>query len=47
MDLILTENKFDSNPYWDVPLRMKGPYPYITSDLFDQGGYDLSPVERM
>jgi hypothetical protein len=47
IDLILKENKFNSDPYWVTPLRMKGPYPYVTSDLFDQGGYDLSPVERM
>lgn len=46
-DLIVTENKFNPNPHWGVPLGMKGPFPYITPDLFDQNGYDLCFTEQM
>jgi hypothetical protein len=45
-DLILTDSKFDSNPYWDIPLRTKLPPIYVVPDLFDQNGYDLSMVEQ-
>jgi len=45
-DLILTDSKFDSNPYWDIPLRTKLPPIYVVPDLFDQDGYDLSMVEQ-
>lgn len=46
-DLILTNNKFNSNPYWEVPLNSKAPLHYVTPDLFDQNGYDLCMVERL
>lgn len=45
-DLILTDSEFDSNPYWDTPLRTKLPPIYVVPDLFDQNGYDLSMVEQ-
>lgn len=46
-DLILTGNKFDPNPYWEVPLTSKYPLAYATPDLFDQNGYDLCLVEQL
>ena len=46
-DLILTDNRFNSNPYWEVPLGTSQPLPYITNDLFDQNGYDLNYIEKM
>lgn len=45
--LKLTDNKFNPNPYWEVPLQSTKPIVYVSSDLFDQNGYDLSYVEQM
>jgi len=46
-DLKLTDNKFNSNPYWSVPLDTLKPMMTIDSDVFDQNGYDLCTVERL
>lgn len=46
-DLTLTNNTFNSDPYWRVPLDSKRPLLYTTPDLFDQNGYDLSPIEQL
>lgn len=46
-DLILTDCKFNPNPYWEVPLEASRPISYVVHDLFDQNGYDLSPVEKL
>lgn len=47
-DLELTFNKFESNPYWTVPLREDGFVPlYAQHDLFDQAGYDLNYIEQL
>lgn len=46
-DLILTDCKFNSNPYWEVPLTSKQPLMYVVNDLFDQNGYDLSYIEQL
>lgn len=43
----LTENQFDSNGYWETPIRKIFFIPYIDNvDLFDQNGYDLTPLEQ-
>lgn len=46
-DLIATDNQFNSNPYWEVPIYNDEVPPYETPDLFDQNGYDLCPAEIM
>lgn len=46
-DLILTENQFDPNPYWEVPLDSKRPLIYASPHLFDQTGYDLCFIEQL
>lgn len=46
-DLTLTENKFDPNPYWDVPLTSVYPVPFTDTNIFDQNGYDLCSVEQL
>ena len=44
-DLTITDNTFDCNPYWHRALPYKRPMHYAQNDLFDQNGYDLSPME--
>lgn len=46
-DLILCDSKFNSNPYWEVPLDSTKPITFIVPDLFDQNGYDLNPIEKL
>lgn len=46
-DLTLTENKFDPNPYWDVPLTSVYPVPFTDTNIFDQNGYDLCSIEQL
>ena len=45
--LSLTDNKFESNGYWDKPIE-KLLYQPTTEDLdlFDQNGYDLTQLEQ-
>jgi len=45
--LSISDNKFDSNGYWDKPIE-KLLYQPTTEDLdlFDQNGYDLTPLEQ-
>ncbi len=45
--LKLTDNKFDPNPYWEVPLESTKPMLYTDTDVFDQNGYDLCSVEQL
>lgn len=45
--LKLTDNKFNPNPYWEVPLDSQKPLPYVIPDLFDQNGYDLCLTEQL
>jgi hypothetical protein len=45
--LNLTANKFDPNPYWEVPLQSTKPMLYTDTDVFDQNGYDLCSVEHL
>jgi len=45
--LSLSDNKFDSNGYWDKPIEKMLYQPTIEDlDLFDQNGYDLTAVEQ-
>ena len=45
--LSLTDNKFDSNGYWDKPIEKLLYQPTVEDlDLFDQNGYDLTPLEQ-
>jgi hypothetical protein len=43
----LTDNRFDSNGYWDQPVEKLLYQPTIEDlDLFDQNGYDLTQLEQ-
>jgi hypothetical protein len=43
----LTDNRFDSNGYWDQPIEKLLYQPTIEDiDLFDQNGYDLTQLEQ-
>jgi hypothetical protein len=45
--VVITDNKFDSNGYWDQPIEKLLYQPTIEDlDLFDQNGYDLTPLEQ-
>jgi hypothetical protein len=45
--ITLTDNQFDSNGYWDQPIAKLLYQPTIEDlDLFDQNGYDLTPLEQ-
>ena len=46
-DLILTDCKFDPEPYWEIPLNSQKPLAYVVPDLFDQNGYDLCYIEQL
>ena len=46
-DLVLSNNQFNPNPYWEAPILGDDVPPYDTPDLFDQNGYDLCLVEKM
>jgi hypothetical protein len=45
-DLIQTVNGFDPAPFWTIPLTTPRAPIYYVSDLFDQNGYNLSPLEQ-
>ena len=48
MQLHLTDNKFNSNPYWSE--RIKSVFacpPKEAVELFDQNGYDLTKLEQL
>lgn len=46
-DLNLTDNQFNPNPYWEVPLDSTWPVAFADTNIFDQNGYDLCSVERL
>ena len=46
-NLKLTANKFNPNPYWEVPLESTTPMLFTDTDVFDQNGYDLCSVEQL
>ena len=48
MRLHLTDNRFDSNPYWSE--RIKSVFacpPKDAVEMFDQNGYDLTKLEQL
>jgi hypothetical protein len=47
MRLALTQNKFNSNPYWSNPISQEIIPSIEQTELFDQNGYDLTPLERL
>jgi hypothetical protein len=46
-DLTITDNIFNLNPYWDVPLNSVRPIPFTDTNIFDQNGYDLCSIEQL
>lgn len=45
--LTLTDNRLDPNGYWDHPIEKLLYQPTVDDlDLFDQNGYDLTPLEQ-
>lgn len=45
--ITLTNNQFNANGYWDQPIAKILYQPTIEDlDLFDQNGYDLTPLEQ-
>jgi hypothetical protein len=47
MRLALTQNKFNSNPYWSNPISQEIIPLIEQTELFDQNGYDLTSLERL
>ena len=47
MRLALTQNKFNSNPYWSNPISQEIIPSIEQTELFDQNGYDLTLLERL
>ena len=48
MQLRLTDNKFDSNPYYTERIKSIFACPPDTAvELFDQNGYDLTKLEQL
>ena len=46
-DIFLSSNKFNSNPFWDIPIDKILFFPAEEDlDLFDQNGYDLTELEK-
>lgn len=45
--LYLAGNSFDSTPYWTIPVDSASTPGIDAVELFDQNGYDLSPLELM
>ena len=48
MQLHVTDNKFDTNPFWSE--RIKSVFacpPKEAVELFDQNGYDLTKLEQL
>jgi hypothetical protein len=47
MRLALTQNKFNSDPYWSNPISQEIIPSIAQTELFDQNGYDLTPLEQL
>jgi len=47
MRLALIQNKFNSNPYWSNPISQEIMPSIEQTELFDQNGYDLTPLEQL
>lgn len=46
MELILTDNQFDSKTFWENPISKYQNPPLNCVDLFDTNGYDLTELEQ-
>ena len=45
--VVITDNRFDPNGYWDKPIEKLLYQPTVEDlDLFDQNGYDLTQLEQ-
>lgn len=47
MRLRSTNNQFNPNPYWQNPISQDFIPTVEQTELFDQNGYDLTPLERL
>ena len=47
MRLALTQNKFNSDPFWSNPISQEIIPSIEQTELFDQNGYDLTSLERL
>jgi hypothetical protein len=47
MQLTISSNKLNSNPYWSNPISQEIIPSIEQTELFDQNGYDLTPLERL
>ena len=47
MRLALIQNKFNPNPYWSNPISQEIIPSIEQTELFDQNGYDLTPLEQL
>jgi hypothetical protein len=47
MRLAPTQNKFNSNTYWSNPISQEIIPSIEQTELFDQNGYDLTPLEQL
>jgi hypothetical protein len=46
-DFILTNNQWDSNGYWSIPIESHFAPKIRHLELFDQNGYDLTELEKL
>lgn len=46
-DLKLTDNQFNPEACWEVPLDSVKPLSFSDSNVFDQNGYDMCSIERL
>jgi len=47
MRLALTDNKFNPYPCFNIPIDQKDVPTMAQTELFDQNGYDLTPLEKL
>jgi len=47
MKLAPTNHKFNTDPYWYKPIGLDTVPDMVQIELFDQNGYDLTPLERL
>ena len=47
MQLTISLNKLNPNPYWSNPISQEIVPSIEQTELFDQSGYDLTPLERL
>ena len=47
MQLTISSNKLNSDPYWSIPISQEIIPSIEQTELFDQNGYDLTPLEQL